>query len=147
MRVAVRPQKSVCQAVQKILEKISNKFWLASGLVVVFRAQIFRRATVRWAWLALPDAINGGCNGLLNGDLMSVSKSFKWLVYDRPIWSYKTYEIKQTNRRIARTSWPPDVEVSVQPTHCWEGLKISQRTFWALGMTPMCFGFCSGLTG
>ena len=47
MRVAVRPQKSVGQAVQKILEKISNKFWLASGLVVVFRAQIFRRATVR----------------------------------------------------------------------------------------------------
>ena len=47
MRVAVRPQKSVWQAVQKILEKISNKFWLASGLVVVLRAQIFRRATVR----------------------------------------------------------------------------------------------------
>ena len=47
MRVAVRPQKIVGQAVQKILEKISNKCWLASGLLVVFRAQIFRRATVR----------------------------------------------------------------------------------------------------
>ena len=47
MRVAVRPQKSVGLAVQKILEKISNKCWLASGLVVGFRTQIFRRATVR----------------------------------------------------------------------------------------------------
>ena len=40
-------EKSVWQAVQKILEKISNKCWLVSGLVVVFHAQIFRRATVR----------------------------------------------------------------------------------------------------
>ena len=47
MRVAVRPQKYVGLAVQKILEKISNNCWLASGLVVVFRTQIFRRATVR----------------------------------------------------------------------------------------------------
>ena len=47
MRVAVRPQKSVGQAVQKILEKISNKCWLVVGLLVVFRAQIFRRAAVR----------------------------------------------------------------------------------------------------
>jgi hypothetical protein len=51
--------------------------------------------------MALLDAVDGGCNGGLNGLLMSVSKSFKWLVHDSRIYQYKTYENKQTNGSVA----------------------------------------------
>ncbi len=51
--------------------------------------------------MALRNAVNGGCNGGLSGALMSVSKSFKWLVYDSHIYQDKTYELKKTNGRFA----------------------------------------------
>ena len=130
MRVAVRPQKIVGQAVKKILEKFSNKCWLVVGLLVVFRTQIFRRATVRWAWVALLDAVNGGGNGGLNGALMSVSKCNSWLVHDNRI-QLATTQQSYTNNAINKQKDLPIIgNFLIQNFQCiWQILDLLRCTY------------------